>query len=184
MLVCFFDHKGIVHYEFTAQGQTVNQQLYLEVLTSLRESVRRKRRRLWPDKWILHHDSAPVHDALSYVTVIKLNYGRYNIKWSWINSLKYHYSSTLCQSTLNACVSSWHSFWFPCQGKSNFFPCQQHFSSVPKPCHIHSVYHETPLKLSKQLSTSLTKAAVDRHLLSNLPAVNIRMIQIPFTIHY
>jgi hypothetical protein len=32
MLVCFFDHKLIVHYEFTAQGQKVNQQCYLEVL--------------------------------------------------------------------------------------------------------------------------------------------------------
>jgi hypothetical protein len=30
----------------------------------LRESVRRKRPGLWPDKWILHHDSAPAHDAL------------------------------------------------------------------------------------------------------------------------
>jgi len=37
MLVCFFDNKGIVHYEFFAQGQTVNQQCYLEVLTRLRE---------------------------------------------------------------------------------------------------------------------------------------------------
>ena len=26
MLVCFFDHKGVVHYEFIAQGQAVNQQ--------------------------------------------------------------------------------------------------------------------------------------------------------------
>jgi len=26
MLVCFFDHKGIAHYEFIAHGQTVNQQ--------------------------------------------------------------------------------------------------------------------------------------------------------------
>jgi len=43
MLVCFFDRKGIVHYEFIAQGQTVNQQCYLEVLTRLREFVRRKR---------------------------------------------------------------------------------------------------------------------------------------------
>jgi len=43
MLVCFFDHKGVVHYEFIAQGQMVNQQCYLEVLTRLRESVRRKR---------------------------------------------------------------------------------------------------------------------------------------------
>jgi len=42
MLVCFFDNKGLVHYEFIAQGQTVNQQFYLEVLTRLRESVRRK----------------------------------------------------------------------------------------------------------------------------------------------
>ena len=64
MLVCFFDHKSIVHYEFIAQGQTVNQQCYSEVVTRLRESVRRKRPGLWPDKWILHHDSAPAHDAL------------------------------------------------------------------------------------------------------------------------
>jgi len=64
MLMCFFDHKGTVHYEFIAQGQTVNQQCYLEVLTRLRESARRKRPGLWPDKWILHHDNAPAHDAL------------------------------------------------------------------------------------------------------------------------
>jgi hypothetical protein len=64
MLVCFFNHKGIVHCEFIAQEQTVNQQFYLEVLTRLRESVRRKRPGLWPDKWILHHDNAPAHDAL------------------------------------------------------------------------------------------------------------------------
>jgi histone-lysine N-methyltransferase SETMAR len=36
----------------------------VEVLTRLRESVRRKRPELWPDKWILHHNNAPVHDAL------------------------------------------------------------------------------------------------------------------------
>jgi hypothetical protein len=39
MLVCFFDHKGILHNEFIAQGQTVNQQCHLEVLRRLRESV-------------------------------------------------------------------------------------------------------------------------------------------------
>jgi transposase len=42
----------------------VNQQCYLEVLTRLQESDRRKRPKLWPDKWILHHDNAPAHDAL------------------------------------------------------------------------------------------------------------------------
>jgi len=64
MLVCFFNHRGIVHYENIAQGQTVNQQCYLEVLTRLWESVQKKRPGHWPDKWILHHDNAPVHDAL------------------------------------------------------------------------------------------------------------------------
>jgi len=64
MLVCFFDHKGIHHYEFIAQGQRVNQQCYLEMLTRLRATVRRKRPGAWPDKWILHHDNAPAHDAL------------------------------------------------------------------------------------------------------------------------
>jgi hypothetical protein len=65
MLVCFFDQKGIVHYEFIAQGQKVNQQCYLEVLRRLRESVRRKRPGLWSDKWIPYRDNAHEHDALS-----------------------------------------------------------------------------------------------------------------------
>jgi len=50
MPVCFFDHKGIVHYAFIAQGQMVKQQCYLGVPTRLRECVRRKRLGLWPDK--------------------------------------------------------------------------------------------------------------------------------------
>ena len=62
----FLHYKGIVHYEFIAQGQTVSQQCYLEVLTKLRESFRRKRPGLWPGKWILHHDNGPVHDALRF----------------------------------------------------------------------------------------------------------------------
>jgi len=64
MLVCFFDRKGIVHYEFIAQGQTV----YLEVLTRLWESFRRKRPGLWPDERIPHHDNASVHDALEFTS--------------------------------------------------------------------------------------------------------------------
>ena len=66
MPVCFFEHKGIVHYEFIAQGQTLKQQCYLEVLTRLWESVRRKRPGLWPGKGILHHDNVPAHDALRF----------------------------------------------------------------------------------------------------------------------
>jgi hypothetical protein len=46
------------------RAQTVNQQCYLEVLTRLRESIQKKKPDLWPEKWILHHDNAPAHDAL------------------------------------------------------------------------------------------------------------------------
>jgi len=74
ILVCFFNHKGILHYEYIAQGQTVNQQCYLEVLTRLRGSVWRKRPGLWPDKWILHHDNAPAHDALRVRKFLAKNY--------------------------------------------------------------------------------------------------------------
>jgi histone-lysine N-methyltransferase SETMAR len=42
----------------------VNQQCYLEVMTRLRDCVRRKRPGLWPDKGNLHHDNAPANDAL------------------------------------------------------------------------------------------------------------------------
>jgi hypothetical protein len=43
----------------------VNQHCYLEILTRLREAVRRRRPELWPDACILHHDNAPAHDALA-----------------------------------------------------------------------------------------------------------------------
>jgi len=58
--------RGIVRYEFVPTGQTVNQVYYLEVLKKLREKVRRKRpERFVNNSWILHHDNAPAHTALS-----------------------------------------------------------------------------------------------------------------------
>jgi hypothetical protein len=43
----------------------VNQHCYLEILASLREAVHRRRPKLCPDAWILHHDSTLAHDALA-----------------------------------------------------------------------------------------------------------------------
>jgi len=43
MLIVFFDMEGIVYYKYVPQGQTVNQQFYLQVLKRLRLAVSRKR---------------------------------------------------------------------------------------------------------------------------------------------
>jgi len=65
LLVVFFDWKGLVHREFVPRGQMVNKQLYQEVLTRLRDAVRRKRPELWENQTsMLHHDNAPAHASL------------------------------------------------------------------------------------------------------------------------
>ena len=66
MLITFFEDQGMVHHEFVPHGQTVNQHFYKEVLTCLVNKVRQKRKASWAGKtWILHHDNAPAHTALS-----------------------------------------------------------------------------------------------------------------------
>jgi len=66
MLIVFFDMEGIIHYEYVPQGQTVNQQFYLQLLKRLRLAVSRKRSQKRAESaWVLHHDSAPAHTAHS-----------------------------------------------------------------------------------------------------------------------
>jgi hypothetical protein len=64
MPITFFDVKDSVHFESIPQDQTVNEAYYVEVLKRLREAVHRKRSELWPNDWVLYHDSAPAHKAL------------------------------------------------------------------------------------------------------------------------
>ena len=61
-----FDVRGMVHYKFLPQGQTVIQHVYKEILRSLLHSVREERRDSWESSTrLLHHDNAPTHTALS-----------------------------------------------------------------------------------------------------------------------
>jgi histone-lysine N-methyltransferase SETMAR len=54
------------------ESQAVNQVYYKEVLTILRERARRKKKpEMWKKgSWILHHDNAPAHNALSVKTFL------------------------------------------------------------------------------------------------------------------
>jgi histone-lysine N-methyltransferase SETMAR len=62
MLTVFFDQKGVVHHEYAPQGQTITKEYYVQVLTRLRDAVRRKRPLLHAaGDWLLHHDNAPAH---------------------------------------------------------------------------------------------------------------------------
>ncbi|UYV60554.1 CLCN3 [Cordylochernes scorpioides] len=43
LLVTFFHIKGIVHYEYLEEGQTINKESYLKIMRRVRESIRLKR---------------------------------------------------------------------------------------------------------------------------------------------
>ena len=65
-LIVFFDIDGLVHHEFVPTGQTVNKEFYKTVLKCLRDAARRLRPEKWRSgNWILHHDSAPAHRAVT-----------------------------------------------------------------------------------------------------------------------
>jgi hypothetical protein len=66
ILIAFFDAEGLVHNESLPQRQTMNQTLYMTDLQHLQEAIRRKRPHKWSSStWLLHHDKAPCHTALS-----------------------------------------------------------------------------------------------------------------------
>jgi len=64
MIIVFFDSRDIVHKEFVPPGQTVNHAFYKDILEQLRKRVQQVRRDI-ADDWVLQHDNAPAHIALS-----------------------------------------------------------------------------------------------------------------------
>jgi len=66
MLMAFFDIDGLVHHEYVPRGQTVNKEFYKTVLQRPHDAVRRHRPEKWHSgNWILHHDNAPAHRAVT-----------------------------------------------------------------------------------------------------------------------
>ena len=60
----FFDNQEIVHKEYVPRGQSVNQNFYREFLERLRKRVARVRPVI-ARTWMLDHDNAPCHTAVS-----------------------------------------------------------------------------------------------------------------------
>jgi len=66
MLIAFFDINGLVHHEYIPRGQTVNKEFYKTVLQHLCDTVCRHHPEKWHSgNWILHHDHAPAHRAVT-----------------------------------------------------------------------------------------------------------------------
>jgi hypothetical protein len=61
-----FDNDRIIHKEFVLPGQTVNAMFYCYILRRLKGDMARKRPDKWrTNNWVLHHDNAPAHTALT-----------------------------------------------------------------------------------------------------------------------
>jgi hypothetical protein len=71
MLLVFFNHQGIVHYEFTPEGQTANQDFYLAVLRRLRYEERDLK--------------CGLREAGSSITIMRLLTQRCQLDNSWQN---------------------------------------------------------------------------------------------------
>jgi hypothetical protein len=80
MLNSFLDIRGIIHFEFIPEGNTVNQTFYVEVLKRLTDAMRRKRGELQRDRsLILHHDKAPARSSLR---VSQFLAGKASLTWT------------------------------------------------------------------------------------------------------
>jgi len=66
MLLNFFDIRGIVHYEFVPTGQTVNQIYIWKYWKGCVKKLDGNNPNFFVNNsWILPHDNAPAHTALS-----------------------------------------------------------------------------------------------------------------------
>ena len=83
ILICFFDSQGVVHKEFVPPRQIINKQYYREVLERLRKRVHRVRPEI-ADTWMLHHDNAPCHTAISVNECLTKKGSSHHTRLIWI----------------------------------------------------------------------------------------------------
>lgn len=64
MLEVFFQHKGLDHYKFTPEGQTLDKKLNDEIRRRLRDSIRRKRPGNGQETIGIRYMTKPLHIGL------------------------------------------------------------------------------------------------------------------------
>jgi len=129
-LICFFDSQGFVHKEFVPQGQTVNKQYYREVLERLNKRVHRVRPEN-ADTWLLHHENAPCHTAISV--------NDFNLKGHFIGSAAPILAWSECVWLL-----TFPETHIPPQ-RSSFWNCGQHPKGRNRPAEGTSIWRLTAL---------------------------------------
>jgi len=88
--IIFFDIKGSVHFEFTPQGQTFNQDYFVEILKRLHEPVHRKRSERSPTIGFSTITMLLLTSSLSSSLwpknrLLKLNPHRTHLIWLWMS---------------------------------------------------------------------------------------------------
>ena len=89
MLIVFFDMEGIVHYEYVQQGQTVNQQFYLQVLKRLRLAVSLRGHKNWrqgPGRYIATMHQHTQHNPSRYFwqVIAFLSFSNHPTPLTWL----------------------------------------------------------------------------------------------------
>ena len=65
MLSVSFNNDRLVHHEYIPRGQAINKEFYKTFLQRI-HAVHRHHTEKWrPSSWILHHDNAPAHRAVT-----------------------------------------------------------------------------------------------------------------------
>ena len=72
-MMIFFISTWLSYIDCLPEGQTVNKVYYKNILTTLRERVRRRPDTWKNASWILHHDNASAHNALSVKNYLAKN---------------------------------------------------------------------------------------------------------------
>ena len=86
LLIVFFDMEGIVHYEYVPQDQTVNQQLYLQVLKRLRLAVSRKKLAAGPGHYIttMHQHTQHIPSRYYWQVMAFLSFSNHPTPPTWL----------------------------------------------------------------------------------------------------